>query len=962
MPRIPPTAARFSARATLFALALVLALATFPDASRTAPKGAGGAAAPQTGSPQWKTQGKFDAPVNWPASTPLMIHASVLPDGRVLFWGRDKATDQFGNPTTDDVVGRSKARIWNPAANTFQVVDNSTTNLFCSGHSFLPDGRLFVAGGHKDAPWRTRAGDEKINIFNPATNSWSNGPAMEKGRWYPFTVALEDGRVAILGGSYSVGGSPSAFVTQDKPEVYNPQANTLDLLNPAEHNGFKVDIPLYPYVFLDTREGTAPDPNSSSTLPQYRGVFVAGPFRYFFWNPSGGSNGRGSWSMPQTLFQVPGNIQARHDYGTAVMYDSEEGRILLAGGMNTQAKPTRFAQTITLNQDNPAWQPTQQMQRPRTYHTSTLLPDGKVLVTGGVPCQQGLLYEPCYSDRNTNTLADINQTKDAEMWNPAVVNPDGTKGAWSLMATSQITRGYHSVALLLPDARVLVGGSGGPDGYRQSRDGFNPDGTQNIDTVARHNYAERNVELYSPPYLFDAAGNPAPRPTINSAPTQVGYGQQFNVSYGNASSISRVAWVRLPSVTHDFGTDQRINVLQYAATPGSSNQLTVTAPGNARKCPPGYYMLFIFNQDGTPSVARVVNIRSLSTNREGFIAQRAVKHNGLVHVFYRHLSDTTLRYMRQTAPDSATYTPPVDLGGGLNSNPIAVENQDGRLQVFVLGLDNAIYTRWETSPGNWANWVLLGPVSSHPIFSAARNLDGRIQVFYRGPDQALWYITQTTANGTDWARPVSLGGGLTSEPVVGMNADGRLEVFVRGTDNALHHQWQTTAGGAWSGWAALGGQLTSDPYVAHNSDGRLEVFVRGTDSGVHCIRQTTTNNSAGWTPWEALGGSLRGDHPYNRPVAAQASDGRLQVFVRWNDNTLRTTIQSAPGGGFVFNDWHNLSGWIDATLSPPVRSNNGLFHLFARGAGFNLYANQQTAANHLTWGGFTYLGDAAHSF
>jgi hypothetical protein len=194
-----------------------------------------------------------------------------------------------------------------------------------------------------------------------------------------------------------------------------------------------------------------------------------------------------------------------------------------------------------------------------------------------------------------------------------------------------------------------------------------------------------------------------------------------------------------------------------------------------------------------------------------------------------------------------------------------------------------------------------------------------------------------------------------------MNADGRLDVFVRGTDNVLYHRWQTTPGGAWSEWAGLGGQFTSDPFVAHNKDGRLDVFVRGTDNGVQHIRQAAPNNSSNWTAWEALGGSLEGTHLYNRPVAAQASDGRLQLFARWSDGTLRTMIQNADGS-FPVGGWNNLWGWIDATVPPPVKGNNGLFHVFVRGAGLNLYVNRQADANPLNWAGFTYLGDAALSF
>lgn len=950
---------KWIARAILCSASFVLLLSSWPSTGRTS----GSAARVHAPQVESKTKGKFDAPVTWPESTPLMIHASVMRDGRVLFWGRDKATDPFGGQTTDDVVGRSKVSIWNPETNSFTSVNHNTTNLFCAGHSFLPDGRLFVAGGHVEAPWRSRAGSNQTNIFDPLTNLWSNGPLMATGRWYPFTVTLDDGRVAILGGSYAAGGN--AYPTQYQPEIYDPATNTLALLNASDdNNGFLVDIPLYPYTFLDTREGTAPDPSNPASLAQHRGVFVAGPFRSFFWNPKGATNGKGSWSPAKTLFQVPStNTLARHNYGTAVLYDSEEGKILLAGGMGPQDKTLTFAQTITLNHDNPAWEPTQPMKRPRTFHTATLLPDGKVLVTGGVPCQDGQIIEPCYSDSAAGALATISDTQEAEIWDPSVVNPDGTKGAWTLMAKSQVVRGYHSVALLLPDGRVLVGGSGAPDGYKQSRDGF-IDGKMNMDTPARHNVAERRVEFYSPPYLFDDAGNPAQRPEITSAPAEIGYGQQFPLTFSNSAAIQKVTWVRLNSVTHDFATDQRINVLNFTTT--GAGQLNVTTPSDARKCPPGYYMLFVFNSSGVPSKAKIVRIHKQAPqniNGEEYIARRSVRHNNRIHVFYRHLGDTSLHYISQTASDSNTFNAPVNLGGGLNSNPIAIKDSAGRLQVFVLGLDNAIYTNRENAPGSgtWSGFtpITLGP--NLPVIAGARNIDGRIQIFYRGSDNALWYIMQTQPGSTTWTT-VSLGGGLTSEPAVGMNPDGRLEVFVRGVDNALYHIRQLSPGGPWSAFAKLGGQLTSGPFVAHQSDGRLDVFIRGTDAGAWHIKQSAPNSSS-WSGFSGLGGVLQGDHPYNSPSAALGPDGRVQIFVRWSDNSLRTLVQSAPNGNFPWNAWTNLGGWIDATVPPPTRSTDGRLFIVVRGGGGALFFNTHNAPNsYLLWNGFAYFGDAAHSF
>ncbi len=148
-----------------------------------------------------------------------------------------------------------------------------------------------------------------------------------------------------------------------------------------------------------------------------------------------------------------------------------------------------------------------------------------------------------------------------------------------MMASAQSSRTYHATALLLPDATVLVAGSGGccgaPDQY--------------------------NAEIFSPPYLFKGA-----RPTITSAPSTITYGSQFTVGTPNAAAIASVALVRTGAMTHAFDQNQRYIPLSF--TPMTAT-LTVQAPVNANLAPPGEYMLFILTADGIPSVAPLVKIQ-----------------------------------------------------------------------------------------------------------------------------------------------------------------------------------------------------------------------------------------------------------------------------------------------------------------------------------------------------------------
>jgi C1A family cysteine protease len=140
----------------------------------------------------------------------------------------------------------------------------------------------------------------------------------------------------------------------------------------------------------------------------------------------------------------------------------------------------------------------------------------------------------------------------------------------------------------------------------------------------------------------------------------------------------------------------------------------------------------------------------------------------------------------------------------------------------------------------------------------------------------------------------SLGGTLTTRPVMGRNQDGRLEVFVRGTDNALWHIWQVAPNGTWSGWSSLGGVITSDPEVVSNADGRLEVFARGTDGALWHIWQTAPNN--GWSAWRSLGGVITSNPSANRNKDGRARSSRAERTARCGTSGRRAPSRAGRTG------------------------------------------------------------------
>jgi hypothetical protein len=199
------------------------------------------------------------------------------------------------------------------------------------------------------------------------------------------------------------------------------------------------------------------------------------------------------------------------------------------------------------------------MSQPRIEMDAVILPNGKVLALGGS------LYD------EENSTASLN----ADLYDPA-------SNTFSSAGVYAYPRLYHSVALLLPDATVWSAGG-------------NP---------SRGHYVPQQ-EIYRPAYLFHQDGTAASRPSITSAPISISYNNAFTVQTPDAANVSKVVLVRNGSVTHAFGMDQRLVELSFTAQDGS---LTVTAPPNGNIAPPGYYMLFILDNSGVPSVAPFVQI------------------------------------------------------------------------------------------------------------------------------------------------------------------------------------------------------------------------------------------------------------------------------------------------------------------------------------------------------------------
>jgi len=288
-------------------------------------------------------------------------------------------------------------------------------------------------------------------------------------------------------------------------------------------------------------------------------VFYSGP-----WSPTlAFSPTTQSWSF--VAWTIYGDTGER-TYGSSVLLpltpaNNYDPKVIIMGGDNPATDTTEI---IDLGVSSPTWQQGPRMAQKRVEMEATLLPNGKVLVSAGSAIDEEV---------STASLK-------AELFDPA-------SNSFSPAGSNAFPRLYHNVQLLLPDGTVWLAG-------------VNP---------AQGTY-EKHMEIYMPSYLFNADGNPASGPQIKSVSTVVTYGKTFSVQTPDAATISSVVFMKLGSVTHSFDMDQRYVGLSFTKGDGS---LTADVPQNSNLLPPGYYMLFLVNSAGVPSVANFVQIVGAAT-------------------------------------------------------------------------------------------------------------------------------------------------------------------------------------------------------------------------------------------------------------------------------------------------------------------------------------------------------------
>lgn len=475
-------------------------------------------------------EGKWSAVMDWPL---IPIHVVLLPDGRVFNFGTDD-----GSPAGQAVpTGKFFYDVWNPIDGEHLTLPNFTdVDTFCAAQLVLPQpnaGVLLVGGDTFPRPLNPEPTDPTVpepyddgNESSTVLDYTLDEPELSQGNDMAAGRWYATVTTLLNGETYVQGGNS---VTRTSGELFPEVRSTAGIFRTLaiDTSGLRY---YYPRAFVA--------PNG-----QLFGYDTDG--RMYYVNPAA-----------QTLTRV-GDLPLANtgDDSTVAMY--APGRLLQFAG------ESRGAITIDFRSGGaPVVTPTEELSSHRRLANATLLANGDVLATGGSPIH--------------NTLPGVSYF--AEMWNPVT-------GEWTLGSQGAIPRLYHSTALLLPDATVLVAGGGAPGP------------AENL-----------NAEIYSPPYLFNRLGGLAVRPVINSSPSTLVAARQFQLGYTDLGGpAARVVLIKTGSQTHGLNMEQRFVELSYATTScGAPSCLAVRMPSNAADVPPGYYLMFVLNAQGVPSRGKFV--------------------------------------------------------------------------------------------------------------------------------------------------------------------------------------------------------------------------------------------------------------------------------------------------------------------------------------------------------------------
>jgi hypothetical protein len=520
------------------------------------------------------------------------IHTVVMMNGKVLLIAGS------GNDPDEFAAGTFESAVYDPSKGTFQIIP-TPDDFFCAGHIQLANGNVLVLGGNKAYQTATRdyEGLNTSYIFDPLTDKYVKENNLNSGHWYPSATELGNGDIISFGGLNQNGEGTTVmeyFKYANSPTDASPDSKTdgkwLPETDLNEDNGF---WGLYPAMILMQNgelfySGSHVFGNNETPVGDDGGVDGAA-------GAGKGNGGAGILNISKVLDPAAGaagdpitQVNGLQDNpggppGTdmtdqsmsVLLPPAQSQQVFLAGGgnINYNKPAVRTTDLINLLSKAPKYTPGPLLLRGllsngkeepasegKMYVSMVLLPNGQVFETGG-----GLIdrEDPVY---------------EASMINPAKLEADPTsEAAYTPMATDPVPRTYHSQSFLLPDGRVMSIGNNPGDGSFDMR-----------------------ISIYSPPYLFQGA---RPQITGVQSASDWTYGKSYNLTTN--TGIVSAELIRPEAVTHQSDPNQRYVSLGIS---GSGTKLKLSLTNNDNIAPPGWYMLFVTNANGVPSVAKWVHV------------------------------------------------------------------------------------------------------------------------------------------------------------------------------------------------------------------------------------------------------------------------------------------------------------------------------------------------------------------
>lgn len=574
------------------------------------------------------------------------IHAALLPTGKLLIVAGS------GNEQASFDAGTFRTLLYDPASGQSQLV-MTPKDMFCSGHAFLPDGKLLVAGGTQryevlDGKVTKAAGGLVVKNENPdkghtfdkgtefvapdgrryrASTAFTVPPAVKTIIKKGATVTPSQTTVfaeSEVDGPAGVNPTPTQYTITgltgvDANNLYGlAQKMTLDKqdfqgiadsyeFDPVKEQYVKVGdmaekrwypsllglpggdvlavsgldgtgtiLPGQNEVFDPATRKWTERPDLFRYFPTYPALFQTAKAGKLFYSGSNAGYGPadagrvpGFWNLEGNTFQAVKGLRdpdLMETSGSAFAGPVQDQKVIVVGGggVGESNRATTRIDTIDLNSPQPRYTPGPDLPAPTRYPNVVQLPNDDLLISNGSRDYRGkgqsdLLLASIYHP-SSNTLS------------PAA---DPTVG-----------RDYHAEGLLMPNGQVMM--LGGNALFS------NPTDTK----TAKF---EKRLEIYTPPYLFHG-----PQPVISKAPAEAKLGTAMTVSSPDVSSITAARLMRPSAATHATDLEQRTVALPIGKNPDGSLDLRI--PSDPTLVPPGYYMLFLVNAAGTPSVAKWVHV------------------------------------------------------------------------------------------------------------------------------------------------------------------------------------------------------------------------------------------------------------------------------------------------------------------------------------------------------------------